>query len=122
MNSTEASAGSQFSPIRSTTLRTGSGISAGTGRSSSSRTNHAASSPVVETMRRRIPGRALFGVDLLDYGERVGDVGAAPAAPRLGHLEIASRRRLPAAHPDPRRLEPEETPGLVLGEDAGDVV
>jgi len=38
MNTTEVSAGSQFSPIRSTTLATAAGIAAGTGFSCSSRT------------------------------------------------------------------------------------
>src|SRR6185436_11424411 len=56
--STEQSDGSQFSPIRSTTRRTSAGISAGLGTSASSRTNQAESSPVVETISRRSPGRA----------------------------------------------------------------
>src|SRR6478752_7777333 len=50
-NRTVVSAGSQFSPTRSTTLRTVTGISAGTGLRLSSSTKYAASSPVVDTIR-----------------------------------------------------------------------
>ncbi len=58
MNSTLVSAGSQFSAIRSTTLAISAGIGAGAGRSWSSSTYQAASSPVVETIRSLRPGQA----------------------------------------------------------------
>ena len=58
MNRTVVSAGSQFSAIRSTTCVIASGMGAGAGRSWSSSTNQAASSPVVETISSRSPGQA----------------------------------------------------------------
>ncbi len=61
MNNTEASAGSQFSPMRSTTATSGAGMGCLIGRSCSSSTKNAASSPVVETMKSRRPGRATLG-------------------------------------------------------------
>ena len=66
------------------------------------------------------PGRP--GIDLLDDVERIGDVGAAPAGARTGDLEVAPGRRAPPAHPDAGRLHVEAAPGLMLGQDAGDVV
>ena len=74
-------------------------------------------------MSRRRPGRApCFASQRLDDRERIGDVGAAPARAGVGDLEVAARRRLAAAHADPGRRHVEELAGLVLGEDAGDVV
>ena len=58
MKRTVQSEGSQFSPIRSTTARTASGMAAGTGRSRSSSTHQSACSPVVEVRSRRRPGQA----------------------------------------------------------------
>ena len=57
-NSTEASEGSQFSPMRSTMRRTSAGISASTGWSCASSTYQEACSPVVEVINRRSPGQA----------------------------------------------------------------
>ena len=122
MNSTVQSEGSQFSPMRSTTARTAPGISAGTGRKI-----------LVEDAVERIlaggrgeeqaqagPGHG--GVDLLDDRQRVGDVGAAPAEPRIGDLEVAPRRRFAPAHADAGRRHVEAAAGLMLGQHAGDVV
>ena len=89
---------------------------------SSSSTYHAACSPVVEVISRRRPGHATPGVPALDDGQRVGDVGAAPAGARVGDLEVAPRRRLAAAHLDARGPHVEAAAGLVLGQHAGDVV
>ena len=48
--------------------------------------------------------------------------GAAPAQARLGHLEVAARRRAAAAHADAGRLHVEEGTALMLAQHAGDVV
>lgn len=58
------SAGSQFSAMRPTTVSIATGMDAGRGISSSSSSNQAASSPVVETMCSRKPGQAFFGSTL----------------------------------------------------------
>ncbi len=116
MNITVQSAGSQFSAMRSTTWRTGAGMSAGRGFRSSSSSNHAECSPVVETIRSFRPGQRLLGIDLLDDLQRIGDVGAAPAQARLGDLEIAAGRRLAAAHADAGGLHVEEAAALVLAQ------
>jgi len=57
-NSTVASDGSQFSPMRSTTACTAAGIGLGRGVSAASSSNHAACSPVVDTISSRRPGHA----------------------------------------------------------------
>ena len=46
--------------------------------------------------------------------ERVVDIGAAPAEAGIGDLEIAARRRAPAAHADAGGPHVEEAAGLVL--------
>ncbi len=66
--------------------------------------------------------RAVLRIPRLDDRERLGDVGAAPAGAGIGDLEVAARRRLPAAHLDAGRRHVEELAGLVLGQHAGDVV
>ena len=59
-NSTVASEGSQFSPMRSTTACTPAGMGCSRGTSCSSSTYQAACSPVVEVMSRRRPGQATW--------------------------------------------------------------
>ena len=54
--------------------------------------------------------------------ERVGDAGAAPAGARLGDAEVAAGGRAVALDADAGRLPAEHLAGLVLGDDAGDVV
>ena len=68
------------------------------------------------------PGPRGLRVDPVDDRQRILDVGAAPAQAWLGHLEVAARRRLAAAHPDAGGFHVEELAGLVLGQHAGDVV
>ena len=61
-------------------------------------------------------------IDALDDGQRIVDIGAAPAPARIGDLEIPAGSRAAAAHANAGRAHVQETPGLVLGEHAGDVV
>src|SRR6185437_1858459 len=63
-----------------------------------------------------------LGIDALDDGQRVGDVGATPAGAGLGNAEITARRRFVTAHADAGRRDAEEAAGLVFAENAGDVV
>ena len=68
--------------MRSTTLRTAAGISAGTMRSCSSSTKYAASSPVVDTIRMRLPGRATLGSKPVTMDS--GSVTSVPPQPVPG--------------------------------------
>ena len=61
-------------------------------------------------------------VDGVDNGQRIGNVGAAPAGAVPGDLEIASGRRFAAAHPDAGRLHVKELARLMLAKYAGDMV
>ena len=63
-----------------------------------------------------------FGVDAFDDGERIFDVGAAPAQAGIGDLEVAAGGGAAAADADAGGAHGEEAAGLVFGEDAGDVV
>src|SRR5262249_3832795 len=67
-------------------------------------------------------GPSRLGIDLLDDGQRIGDVGAPPTQTGIGDLEIAARRRLAPAHADASRLHLEEAARLMLSQHAGDVV
>ncbi len=122
MNRTEQSAGSQFSPMRSTTCAPPAASPPGTGRRPSSSTHYSASSPVVRGQQQAQPGPGGLRVDALDDGKRVGDVGAAPADAGMRHLEVAAGRGAAAAHADAGRRHAEALAGLVLGQHAGDVV
>ena len=82
MNSTEHKAGSQFSPIRSVTICSGSGILPSTGWRSPSSSKYAASSPVVETISNLRPGHAFFAsiFSIIDSGS----VTSVPPQPLPG--------------------------------------
>ena len=122
MNSTVQSAGSQFSAMRSTTclhrrrhrgrLRLQVLVELEPGRMLAGGRDH----------QQPQAGPGLLGIDLLDDLQRIADVGAAPAQPGLGDLEVAAGRRLAAAHADAGGLHVEEAAALVLAQHAGDVV
>ena len=75
-NSTVVIEGSQFSPMRSTMLRTSAGMACSMGFSASSSTYQLACSPVVETMSRRKPGQATAG-----FQPSMMDSGSAMSVP-----------------------------------------
>ncbi len=108
--------------MRSTTLRTAAGISAGTRLRCSSSTKYAAVLAGGRHHQNALPGLRDLRVEARDDGQRIGDVGAAPAGARIGHLEVASRRGLAALDLDARGRHVQAPAGLVLGEHAGDVV
>ena len=67
-------------------------------------------------------GAALAGLEGGEDLERVGEAGAAPAGAGLGDAEVAAGGRAVAPDADAGRLPAEHLAGLVLGDDAGDVV
>ena len=67
------------------------------------------------------PG-AFAGVPVAKDGQRVLDVGAAPAKPRVGNLKIATRRGPASDDLDSRLLPVDHLAGLMLRHDTCDVV
>jgi len=107
--------------MRSTTLRTAAGISAGTILSFSSSTKNAASSPVVETMRIRSPGRATFGSKpvTMDSGSVMS---VPPSSAGFRDLKVTSGVDFFPLILIPDGGMSRQRPGLVLGENTGDVI
>ena len=64
----------------------------------------------------------LFRVERPEDRQRIGNIGATPSRAGLGHLEIAAGRRAPAFHLDSGVGDVEQLSGLMLAENAGDVV
>ncbi len=69
-----------------------------------------------------MPGQASFLSMSRMTLNGIGDVGAAPAQARARHLEVAAGGRLATLDLDAGGLHVEAAAGLVLGQDAGDVV
>ena len=67
-------------------------------------------------------GPGQFRVDAFDDGQRVRDIGAAPAEAGIGDLEVAAGGGAAAADADAGGAHAEKLAGLVFGEHAGDVV
>ena len=63
-----------------------------------------------------------LGIEGFEDGQRVFDIGAAPAVTGLGDLEIAAGRRTAAVDADACGWDVKEFARLVFEEDAGDVI